>query len=826
MNHINDSLFDKILTYGLSLGIIILDQNFNIIQWNQWMEKHTGIKKSDITGKNILKKYPEIEERNKAHYITACIKEKKSFILSPFIHHYLIPLNIIKNSEPIRMCQDVKIYPFADDDDESSGAIIIIKDLTEQILFEKEILRLNRVLKGIRNVNQLITRVKTEQELTDGACKILVEDIGYKFAWIGLIEDRTVRPVSCAGVAADITLLKDLWNNLIQVQDITQHVIQTGKIHISDDVQKNPPFRHCHLFTEQKGCQSVCSLPIQTDNLIIGIINICAGEKNLFHGEELKLLQEVTGDISFALTMLRDREKRYQAEKEVKTSERNMRLIIESSPVGIWITKDNRCIYANPVFVRMFGYKSRMDITGFSAENFFTSDDVGFIRQMILQSLKDKEHISSHEVKAKSKDGKSFDAAVWMALITYENEPATLGFVVDISSEKKLREQLRQSHKMEAIGTLAGGIAHDFNNILYPIMGYAEITIAEKPDDTIIQRNMQEILKAVERAKGLVNQILSFVRPAQKQEWRAIHIYPIIKETLQLIRASIPATIEIRQNIDKKCDLVIADPIQIHQVMINLCTNAYHAMREKGGVLEVTLKNTTVAKDDFSAESDIRQGDYVKLTVKDTGHGMEKSVMDRIFDPYFTTKTQGEGTGMGLAIVHGIVKSHGGCITVKSRSGHGTTFDIYLPRLSEADTGDIKIILNKRVPTGSERILLVDDEDQNVNMLKQMLKELGYHVTAGNSSPEILEIFRKKPEDFDLVITDQTMPNMTGVQLAQEIIKIRPDIPVILCTGFSELVTEDTAKRTGIREYIMKPVTRNEIAVIIRRVLNNEAADR
>jgi len=826
MNHINASVFDKILTHGLSLGIIILDQNYRIIQWNQWMEKHTGIKKSDIIGNDIFEKYPEIRERNKAHYITDSVKKKKSFILSPFIHHYLIPLDIIKNGEPIRMYQDVKIYPFADDD-KSSGAIIIIKDLTEQILYEKEILRLNRILKGIRNVNQLITRVKTEQELTDCACKILVEDIGYRFAWIGFVKKEAgsspsleatvydVIPVSCAGIMADTALLKDHWSKFRDIQDINQHVIKTGKIHISNDVQKNPPFRHCHLFAEKKGCESVCSLPIKSDNRIIGIMNICAGEKNIFHSEELELLEEVTSDISFAVTMLRDREKRRHAEKEVKNSERNMRLIIESSPVGIWITKDNRCIYANPAFVRMFGYESRIDITGLSVENLFISDDAGVIRQMILQSLKNKDHLSSHEVKAKSREGKTFDVSVWMALITYENEPAILGFAVDISSEKKLREQLRQAHKMEAIGTLAGGIAHDFNNILYPIMGYAEITIAEKPDESIIIRNMQEILKAVDRAKGLVNQILSFVRPA-KQERRAVHIYPVIKETLQLIRASIPSTVEIRQNINKNSGLVIADPVQIHQIMINLCTNAYHSMREKGGVLEVILEDAAITEND----PDVSPGNYVRLTVKDTGHGMEQSVMERIFDPYFTTKPQGEGTGMGLTIVHGIVKSHGGYITVQSKPGQGAAFHIYLPSISETDTGDIKIILNKRVPKGNEKILLVDDEEQNVNMLKQMLKGLGYHVTAGTGSLKILEIFREKPENFDLIITDQTMPAMTGIQLAQEIIKIRPDIPIILCTGFSELVTEDTAKSSGISEYVMKPVTRNEIAVIIRKVLD------
>lgn len=378
--------------------------------------------------------------------------------------------------------------------------------------------------------------------------------------------------------------------------------------------------------------------------------------------------------------------------------------------------------------------------------------------------------------------------------------------------------QLVQAQKMEAIGTLAGGIAHDFNNILTAIIGYTELAREEVPEGSRVQANLQEVLKAGMRAKDLVQQILMFSRQST-QEQKPLQMDSIVEEGLKLLRASIPTTIEIRPNIQRECGTVLGDPTQIYQVLMNLCANAAHAMREKGGVLEVSLMNVDIDAA-LAQHPDLKSGPYVRLTVSDTGHGMDRAVMERIFDPYFTTKEPGEGTGMGLAVVHGAVKSHGGAIAVDSEPGKGTTFHVYFPRMERGGAPEAEAAAS--IPTGSERILFVDDEKALVDMIKQMIESLGYKVAGRTSSIEALEAFRAQPDKFDLVITDQTMPNMTGEMLARKLLRIRPDIPIILCTGYSESITKEKVKAMGIRELIMKPVVRSELARIIRDVLDQE----
>jgi len=398
------------------------------------------------------------------------------------------------------------------------------------------------------------------------------------------------------------------------------------------------------------------------------------------------------------------------------------------------------------------------------------------------------------------------------------------GLIRDINERKeaeeataKLEAQLHQAQKIKAIGTLAGGIAHDFNNILAAILGYTELTMYDLPEGSLARANLEQALKAGMRAKNLVQQILTFSRKSE-QERRPVQIHLIVKEALKLLRSSLPATIEIRQNIDTKCGVVLADPTQIDQVMMNLCTNAYHAMHERGGVLEVSLNVFEIDAAFARTHANLQEGSYVRLTVSDTGHGMDRATMERIFEPFFTTKAVGDGTGMGLATVHGIVTSHDGAITVHSEPEKGSTFHVYFPRLDSILQPEAQT--TEPVPRGKERILFVDDEEQLVRMGQQMLERLGYHVTVRTSSVEAVEAFRAQPDRFDLVITDQTMPNMTGVELAKELMRIRPDVPIILTTGFSEVVTPQEAKNAGIREYIMKPVVARDLAQAIRQVLD------
>jgi signal transduction histidine kinase len=383
--------------------------------------------------------------------------------------------------------------------------------------------------------------------------------------------------------------------------------------------------------------------------------------------------------------------------------------------------------------------------------------------------------------------------------------------------KKKLEAQVQRAHRMEAIGTLAGGIAHDFNNILTAIIGYTELLRYDLPEDSKLQTNLKAIYEAGIRAKHLVKQILTFSRQSEEEK-KPLRISIIIKEALNLVRASLPTTIEMRQNLESTSDTVLANPTQMHQVLINLCTNSAQAMQGKGGVLEVSLEDADLDLEAAAHNPDLKPGAYVKLTVRDTGSGIAPEIVKRIFEPYFSTREPDQGTGMGLAVVHGIVESTGGAITVESKLGEGTAIHVFFPRIMSEVTPEARAL--SPFPKGTERILFVDDEKALVDIGVQLLEQLGYRVTARTSSIEALEAFRHQPEKFDLVITDQTMPNMTGEMLARELLHIRPDIPILLCTGYSELISEAQAKALGVRRLIMKPFVIREMSEAIRQVLD------
>ncbi len=382
---------------------------------------------------------------------------------------------------------------------------------------------------------------------------------------------------------------------------------------------------------------------------------------------------------------------------------------------------------------------------------------------------------------------------------------------------RALEAQLRQAQKMEAIGTLAGGIAHDFNNILAAILGYTELAKQQMIPESDPDHCLGEVLKATYRAKELVQQILAFSRKGE-QEMQPMRIQSVVKEALKLLRASLPASIDIQQRIDPDCRPILADPTRIHQIILNLCTNASHAMEAKGGTLSVLLENTTLGEEEAQAQG-LAARDYVLLVVSDDGHGMGKEVMDHIFEPYFTTKEQGKGAGMGLAIVHGLVQGSGGKIFVASTIGQGTTFRIFFPQALNKAEEEAPHQRAGSATLGNERIFVIDDEQAIVAMEKLALERLGYQVQLFADSEEALAAFRADPQGCDLVITDQTMPHLSGMDLAKAFLAIRPDLPIILCTGYSSQASEEDATKNGIRRFIMKPVNIAELAAAIREIL-------
>jgi len=515
---------------------------------------------------------------------------------------------------------------------------------------------------------------------------------------------------------------------------------------------------------------------------------------------------------AYNFAFIRDLSARRQAESELQ----QLRLAVDQAAEIIVITDPEGGIrYVNPAFEQTTGY-TREETIGRNPRILKSGRQNETFYRDLWDTITQGKTWQGRMVNRK-KDGTLYTEDATISPV-FDSGGKIVNFVAlkrDMTEEIRLEERLKQAQKMEAIGTLAGGIAHDFNNILFPIVGFAEMIKEDLPADSPLQGYTDEILRAAFRSRDLVKQILAFSRKSE-QDVKPVRLGPILEETVRLLRASIPKTIEIREQIDAGCGPVMADATQLHQIVMNLGTNAYHAMQDRGGVLGVSLRKVRVD----SKHSELPPGEYARLCVSDSGVGMDKTVLARVFDPYFTTKPSGKGTGLGLAVVHGIVNSLGGDIRIFSEPGKGTECQVYLPLITPpAETKEPE----EPAPPilgGTQSILLVDDEEAIARMEKQMLDRLGYRVTLRTSSVEALEAFRAHPLRFDLVVTDMTMPNMTGVQLAREVKKLRPDIPVIVCTGFSEQINEENFTALGIDGYVMKPVVRGEIAGAIRRVLD------
>jgi len=514
-----------------------------------------------------------------------------------------------------------------------------------------------------------------------------------------------------------------------------------------------------------------------------------------------------------------------QLNNRLRQSEEKFRTYTESAPVAIIIYQDAGWIYANPAAEQLMA-ASLIELSSLEFNDIIHPDFRHIYHNNRITNLSDAFLKNSHELKIIARDGSEKWVNFRAEKIEFEGKNAVMVSAMDIGDLKQaeiekqqLEIQLRQAQKMESIGTLAGGIAHDFNNILSSVIGYTELTLADMSEGKpASKQNLQAILRAGERARDLVSQILTFSRQTELVNI-PIKMHMIANEVLKLLRSSIPTTIEIIHKI-QKCKPILADPTQIHQVIMNLCTNAFHAMQRSGGVMTVTLSPIEIQAQDSERIADLSPGSYAKLEVIDTGTGMNQSTIERIFDPYFTTKEKGKGTGLGLAVVHGIVTNHNGAITVESIPGQGSTFRVFLPVV---DDSEMQITSRKKqLPRGTEHILLVDDEKEIVLIEQQMLERLGYKVTTCAGSMDALTVFQASPLKFDMIITDMTMPNMTGDQLACEIIKIRPEIPIILCTGFSEYMNNEKAKSMGIRKFVLKPVSMEEIATAIRDVLDGE----
>ena len=514
-----------------------------------------------------------------------------------------------------------------------------------------------------------------------------------------------------------------------------------------------------------------------------------------------------------------------EAQEELDASRTRYFDLYDLAPVGyITLSEQGLILESNLAAATLLG-EPRSNLIKQPVSGFILKEDQDIYyrhRKLLFESGEPQEC----ELRLAKKDG----ATVWVRITAtaaeYDGRTVCRIVIINITEEHKHAEaereefqaRLNQARKMESIGTLAGGIAHDFNNILFPIIGHTEMLMNDlSEENSSIRNSLDTIYSGALRARDLVKQILAFAHQ-EKKELKPTKMQPIIKEALKLIRSTIPTTIAIRQHLSSDCGSVSADSTQIHQIVMNLATNAYHAMAENGGELKVNLKEVELGKDGLISP-DMHPGVYACLTIADTGAGMNKDVMNQIFDPFFTTKEQGKGTGMGLSVVHGIVKRMNGEIQVYSEQGKGTEFQVYLPVVGNAPEKQVSKA-DEPMRGGCERLLLVDDEEAVIALERKILERLGYQVASRTGSIEALEAFKAGPDKFDLVITDMSMPKMPGDKLASELINIRPDIPILLCTGYSKSITAEKIKSLGIKGFLMKPIEIKEFAQKIRNVLD------
>jgi PAS domain S-box-containing protein len=563
---------------------------------------------------------------------------------------------------------------------------------------------------------------------------------------------------------------------------------------------------------------NLLSVPILRKDRVIALAAV-ANKPSAYTAQDTSQIQAFVSNILLLI------EKRISDDALNKSDER-LKLALDSVSDAVWDWRvDTGEVYFSSRWYTMLGYEPYELPQDFETwRRLLHPDDLPGSEAEVYQHLETAEPFEI-EFRMRSKDNK------WRWILargkTVEQDDQgkavrMLGTHIDITERKQIEEQIKQTQKMESIGYLAGGIAHDFNNILFPIIGLSEILIEDLPDGSPEIEYAEEIFRAGKRGSELVKQILAFSRQTEHKVVPT-RIQHILKEVLKLSRSTIPTYIELEQDIQPNCGMVMADPTQIHQVAMNIITNAYHALEDSGGKITIRLKEVELIPPDFT-EIELKPRKWAVLSISDTGCGMPSVVKEKIFEPYFTTKPQGKGTGLGLAVVYGIVKEHRGDIKVYSEIGKGSTFEVYLPLMGRLDKDES----NKEdddYTGGNEHILIVDDEEFVANIERRILERLGYRVTVCLRSPEVLEIFRASPSAFDLVITDMSMPIIPGDQLAVKMKTISPDVPIIICTGFSERIGGDKFNRMGLEGLLMKPIVKSELAKAVRKVLDAAKAD-
>ena len=705
------------------------------------------------------------------------------------------------------------------------GYDALVTDITEQKIAREKIAKANRAYKTLSLCNQSLVRSTTEQSLLESICHILVDQGGYALAWVGYArqdEERTVRIAAKAG--KDLQFLGELRICWAATKECGQkpagEAIRTGKTVINNNTFTAPYGETWKETALRYGYLSSIALPLFLEEKVLGSLNIYAEEIEAFTVDEVQLLSELSEDLSYGILALRTKTKHAKSATALAASETRLKCIFDTVQTGILlIDQETRTILdANMAAAGLIGIPPKK-IIGHTCHQFICPAEK---EQCPILDL--GQQIDNSERILRTANGEEMPILKSVVQLELNGRQYLLESFLDISKrvqdEKErlaLQGQLRQAQKMEAIGTMAGGIAHDFNNTLQAILGYGGLLVHSLPKEGESYGFALAITEAGKAAAELVRQILTFSRQTEVEK-KPLRPQYLVKEVLKLLRRTLPSTIELRESIGLSCSQIMADASHIHQIVMNLGTNAYHAVRSQGGIIAVKLDELEVDEELIKELPEVRPGRYMRLTVSDNGCGMDNVTMQRIFEPYFTTKNIGEGTGLGLAIVHGIITSYNGAIHVQSGLGEGTTFTLFFPIVEELARQEVaKAVLP--LPRLHGQVLFVDDVEFNVALGKHILKRLGCDVVALSDSREALDHFCADPEKFDLVITDQTMPYFTGFELAKKMLAIRPNLPIIMVTGHSEIVNEEQAKSIGIQKFLLKPMDIATISKAMEEIL-------
>jgi PAS domain S-box-containing protein len=689
---------------------------------------------------------------------------------------------------------------------------------------EESLFRVNRALRVFSECKKATTWDYDEYELLRKICRILVALGGYRLAWVGYAsddEEKTVKPVVHWGYEEGyLNALHVRWDESANGQGPAGTTIRTGQTVIVRDIMTNPKFRPWREMATAHGFSSAISLPLHNGRKVYGALVILAAEADSFDPEEASQLEELTEDLANRIRVIHGE----AAQKKAKEEQLFLAKVIHQASEGVLtFDQDARVQYLNPAWEQICGVNAKDIISKTLHQLPCARNNNAFF--MAIKGVIETGEVNTGLFQNVRDDGSRYKISANISPVMAGDSEVVryVAVVQDVTYETELEDQLRTAQKMEAIATLAGGIAHDFNNILAAILNNTELALDDLPKDDKLRDHLEIVYQAGCRGKNLVKQILTISRQ-NTQERIPVLIETVVNECLNLLRASLPSTIEIRKTIKPNLGMVAADPTQLHQVILNICTNAADAMEEQGGgILELRLDETTTVSRSDEIHAGLHPGSYLKLSIRDTGHGMKREILDRIFDPFFTTKAPGKGTGLGLSVAHSIIENHGGLLNVESTPGKGTEFHLFLPKIycieQRTTVNDCLMAAN-----GHEKILFVDDEPALVFAGKKMLEKLGYDVIASTDSRTALQLFLEQPASFDLVITDQTMPHMTGEMLAREILKVRADVPILLCTGNSltDGARDSVAKSRaiGIKEFMTKPYERVEMSQVIRRMLD------